>query len=921
MSVKVRGGTVRLKIIFLVLLLVVPLILLGIAGTLYYQGVIRQNIDNDNLDSARTVAALTPEYMNATQLYLKSIADRPLVIKAMGDNDTAFLHSMADYTNITSRVEGVYFVDVKGTIIDKSSGYDVAIGSNASQQPSVKEVLKSGKSVIGDAVSGPNGMPVVPIGVPVANDNGTLLGVVVGNVDLGEFAKAIQSTSESKQQYIYMVNRTGHIMVHNNPDYMRTMRDFSSVSAVQQVMNGESGVVENYNPIENMSRLAAYAPVEPMGWSVVVAVPVNVAYKPVWDATWMALGVIAAFTLIVLGLGLYVGNGIARPIISLSQAIKEVDDTDDYRGLLPLSRKDEIGELAHSFDDMVAATRRENRERSRAEEALRGSEEKFRLLADFTYDWETWTDPAGKYVYVSPSCERVSGHRAGEFYDNPGLLREIVHPDDRAALDDHYKERLQKASVSESFEFRIVTKGGETRWLSHHCQPVFDSGGEWLGRRASNRDITERKLAEAAKERLLARLKAKTAELQDVNEEIEVKNEELAAQAEELECANEELRAHNEELQTVSKSLHETQDYLESLINYANAPIIVWDPAFTITRFNKAFEWLSGYTAREVIGNNLSLLFPPDSREESLDKIKKTLEGEQWESVEIPVLHKYGSVRIALWNSANIYDDKHNLLATIAQGQDITRRKQAEKELAEAKVQAELYLDLMGHDISNLHQIMMMQLELAADIIKVEGKLEVESRELIDSSLATLDKATRLINNVRKLQKHQSGELSLEPTDLTEILKDVLKEYSDLPGKEVTIRFTPDGKSLVRANPLLKDVFSNLVDNAVKHTGGPLRLVVNINRISLNGSAFYQVAIEDNGNGIPDDKKDEVFHRFKRGQTKARGTGLGLYIVKTLVEGFGGYVEIQNKVLEDYTKGTRFLVYLPVMEGEDAGNV
>ena len=191
-----------------------------------------------------------------------------------------------------------------------------------------------------------------------------------------------------------------------------------------------------------------------------------------------------------------------------------------------------------------------------------------------------------------------------------------------------------------------------------------------------------------------------------MNEEVEVKNEELAAQAEELECANEELRTHNEELQTVTRSLHETQDYLENLINYANAPIIVWDPNFTIIRFNRAFERLSGYTANEVLGKHLNILFPPDSSEESLDKIKKTLEGEQWESVEIPILHKYGSVRIALWNSANIYGDDNTLLATIAQGQDITRRKKAEKDLEEAKAQAELYLDLMGHDISNMHQIM-----------------------------------------------------------------------------------------------------------------------------------------------------------------------------------------------------------------------
>ena len=204
----------------------------------------------------------------------------------------------------------------------------------------------------------------------------------------------------------------------------------------------------------------------------------------------------------------------------------------------------------------------------------------------------------------------------------------------------------------------------------------------------TTRPITERKQAELERERLLEQLKTKTAELQYANGELEIKSEELAAQSEEIECANEELRTNFDELQSVTASLRETHDYLESLINNANAPIIVWDPSFSITRFNHAFEHLSGYMANEVIGKNLSMLFPPDRREESLDKIKKTLTGEQWESVEITIQHKYGNVRIALWNSANIYDARKNLLATIAQGQDISARKQAEKELEDEKAQA-----------------------------------------------------------------------------------------------------------------------------------------------------------------------------------------------------------------------------------------
>jgi hypothetical protein len=130
----------------------------------------------------------------------------------------------------------------------------------------------------------------------------------------------------------------------------------------------------------------------------------------------------------------------------------------------------------------------------------------------------------------------------------------------------------------------------------------------------------------------------------------------------------------------------ETRDYLEKLLNYANAPIIVWDPLSRIIRFNNAFEQLTGYKADEVLGKELQMLFPEESRRESLDKIERTLGGEYWQSVEIPILRKEGGIRIALWNSANIHaDDGTTLIATIAQGQDITKRKRNEEALRESE--------------------------------------------------------------------------------------------------------------------------------------------------------------------------------------------------------------------------------------------
>ena len=136
------------------------------------------------------------------------------------------------------------------------------------------------------------------------------------------------------------------------------------------------------------------------------------------------------------------------------------------------------------------------------------------------------------------------------------------------------------------------------------------------------------------------------------------------------------------ERKRAEEALRETRDYLDSLIRSTNAPVIVWDPQARITRFNHAFEHLTGYTADEVVGQQLHMLFPETSRDELLHEIADTLSSEYWESVEIPILRKDGNVRLVLWSSANIHtEDGATLLATIAQGQDITRRKQHEREV------------------------------------------------------------------------------------------------------------------------------------------------------------------------------------------------------------------------------------------------
>src|SRR5262245_33239325 len=136
-------------------------------------------------------------------------------------------------------------------------------------------------------------------------------------------------------------------------------------------------------------------------------------------------------------------------------------------------------------------------ELKRAEEALRQRERTHRIVADNTYDFEFWRSPDGRYLYVSPSCERICGYKPADFMADPGRLGRLVHREDRP----RFEERMRALTASPSsveFEFRIVHRDGTTRWLAQACQPVFGEQGEYLGLRGSNREVTEHKKAEQA---------------------------------------------------------------------------------------------------------------------------------------------------------------------------------------------------------------------------------------------------------------------------------------------------------------------------------------------------------------------------------------------------------------------------------------
>ncbi len=132
------------------------------------------------------------------------------------------------------------------------------------------------------------------------------------------------------------------------------------------------------------------------------------------------------------------------------------------------------------------------------EKKLKEQELLFRTVANFAYEWEFWLLPNLQFKFCSPSCKRISGYENFEFMNNPKLLSDIIHPEDREKFEQHMTDySVDKINETvTSFEFRIINKQGGIKYLRHTCTPIYDDKNNYLGRRVTNVDITDRILSE-----------------------------------------------------------------------------------------------------------------------------------------------------------------------------------------------------------------------------------------------------------------------------------------------------------------------------------------------------------------------------------------------------------------------------------------
>jgi PAS domain S-box-containing protein len=361
--------------------------------------------------------------------------------------------------------------------------------------------------------------------------------------------------------------------------------------------------------------------------------------------------------------------------------------------------------------------------------------------------------------------------------------------------------------------------------------------------------------------------------------------------------------------------LRSARDYVEKLIDYANAPIIVWSPDWTITRFNRGFERLTGRKATDLVGQPLGALFPDEARDAFLELIGQTLEDESRGIVEIPILHVDGRQLTVLWNSSSIFaEDGATLLATIAQGQDITERKAAERvlrdrtdELARSNAELVQFAYIASHDLQEPLRMVASYTQLLQK--RYAGKLDADADDFIGFAVDGATRMQTLINELLAFSRVGTQGGRFARTSLRDVMERVVHTIQGrVDEADATLHYEALPEIMCDAGQIER-VLQNLVLNALKFRGDRSpEVTVSAER----GDGEWLLSVVDNGIGIEEQYQERVFVIFQRLHARGEydGTGMGLAICRRIIERHGGRIWVESVPGE----GSAFNFTIPDLE-------
>ncbi|HEV7280209.1 MAG TPA: PAS domain S-box protein [Pirellulaceae bacterium] len=506
-------------------------------------------------------------------------------------------------------------------------------------------------------------------------------------------------------------------------------------------------------------------------------------------------------------------------------------------------------------------------ERERADAELRESEERFRRMADDAPVMIWVTDPDGVCTYLSKSWYELTG-QTPETGLGFGWVN-ATHPDDQAMTHEAFVS-ANSARAPFRVEYRLRRKDGEYGWFIDAATPRFAPNGEYLGYIGSVVDITDRQRTE------------------------------------------QDRQAYEERFRTL---VEQVEDYAIFMIDLEGRP----------TSWNEGVLRVLGFDEEEFVGQEInSAIFTPEDQAEGVPERELAQARETGTSNNDRWMRRKDGTRFYATGVTNSLNEQGQLLGYMKVMRDQTERKQMEDELrrvaadlSEADRRKNEFLATLAHELRNP----LAPIRTGLELMRLNGDDPQETAEIRDVMERQTQQMMRLIDDLLEVARITQGKLELRTAtvNLSDVVRsavDASRPFIDEGGHELVVSVPAEPIRLEADPHRLQQVFSNLLNNAAKYTpdGGRIELSAAVEK---GGVA---VAVRDNGIGIPPEMKDRIFEMFaqidRSMERSYSGLGIGLTLVKRLVEMHGGTIDVRS---DGRDLGSEFVVHLPAKEARSEG--
>ena len=470
-------------------LILVLMVITGLVSLAFFEREYERSMTEQQSDIVRYLAGDVDATLTNIQ--------EALLVNAQSLPDTVLHNPHAAQEYLTSRnglrrffKNHLHLYGADGRLIATSAQHHHDATESIVNQQYFKQTLQQAKPVISDpTIHGhAQGSANIVFTAPIMGPNGSVVAVMTGSFNLYEKNPLSRyvAIKLGKSGILRLISSNGQVLLHAKDTRILQPVSQGTGPLTEKALREGSSTGRHFG-MSNQVLIASLQRLKSVNWILAASYPEEEVYARARTArVWFIIATLAG-TAIAVVLVLVMMRLLTRPLSQLATHVATLPEKTGDARFIHLPVNGEIGNLTGAFNSMVE-------EIDQSTQALRNSEQRYRIVTEFTNDFTYWRRPDGSFEFISPACLEVTGYSREELFDQPSLMEEMIHPSDRPMVDQMAAENGDNVNCShEEIEYRIITKGGNIRWVRHNCRPIIDENGTFLGRRGCRSDITEHK--------------------------------------------------------------------------------------------------------------------------------------------------------------------------------------------------------------------------------------------------------------------------------------------------------------------------------------------------------------------------------------------------------------------------------------------